>query len=355
MKLVIVAALLVVLAACISASQAPVSLKARANACNGDSKLCSKKYSNVTYVGTHDSFSVGDRSKMGANQEVKVTKQLQDGIRALEIQGQKGEQSQDSPSGINLCHTSCAINDGGSLESYLKDVNNWLKQNPNEVVTIIISNPDNLPVAQWAKGFESSGIKDMAYTSSSGTVSKNDWPTLQEMISKNQRVVVFMDYKTNPKQTNYILPEFSNVWNDPYDQLKIPFNCTPDRFQGHTNQMMYLHNHFINQKKSLFGKSFTVPDTGKLDSTNSKGQVLSSANSCAKDHHNYPTFILVDYYDTAQGGALQAAAQMNGVQYNPPPNFGKSSQSRSGAVAIRALGLTHLAGVAILAIAYYLW
>lgn len=45
-----------------------------ASVCNGDASLCSRLYSNVTYIGAHDSYAVG--SSIADNQDKDVTGQL---------------------------------------------------------------------------------------------------------------------------------------------------------------------------------------------------------------------------------------------------------------------------------------
>ncbi|WFD30238.1 hypothetical protein MSPP1_001255 [Malassezia sp. CBS 17886] len=285
----------------------------RATKCNGYRELCNRQYSNVTVVGTHDSYAVGKLTDLGANQDVNVTMQLNDGVRALQIQGHKSKTS-DGGSGISLCHTDCSIMDGGSADSYLKDVSDWLQQNANDVVTIIVANNDNLPATQWASAFRAAGLDKIAYTAKN-PVPKKKWPTLQDMISQGHRVVVFMDYKTDTNAVPYILPEFKNMWEDPYDQTSQPFNCTADRFDGKTKNMMYLHNHFLDRESNIFGKKFEVPDTSKLNTTNSQNVVLSNVNKCANEHGSYPTVVLVDFYNAESGGVFKAAARMNNVKY----------------------------------------
>jgi hypothetical protein len=58
-----------------------------ATTCNGAAELCSRKYSNVSQIGSHDSAFVG--SFVTDNQDESVTNQLDAGIRFL--QGQVGE------------------------------------------------------------------------------------------------------------------------------------------------------------------------------------------------------------------------------------------------------------------------
>jgi len=86
----------------------PHALTKRAGVCNGDASLCSRLYSNVTYIGAHDSYAIGtlQGAVTGHNQEQSVTQQLNDGIRLLQIQAHKSSNSSSSGSGIELCHSS---------------------------------------------------------------------------------------------------------------------------------------------------------------------------------------------------------------------------------------------------------
>ena len=81
------------------------ALHERATVCNGDSALCSRLYSNVTYIGAHNSYANGTLSSAsgGVNQEKDVTAQLNDGIRLLQNQGHSANNT--GASGINLCHS----------------------------------------------------------------------------------------------------------------------------------------------------------------------------------------------------------------------------------------------------------
>ena len=45
-----------------------------ATSCNGYASLCDKLYSNVTFIGAHDSYAVG--SSIADNQDKSVTDQL---------------------------------------------------------------------------------------------------------------------------------------------------------------------------------------------------------------------------------------------------------------------------------------
>lgn len=299
-----------------SVMAAPSMATKRATECNGKSELCSRKYSNVTFLGAHNSYALGTMAQVSTNQLVGVNAQLSDGVRALQIQGHKSSRSDDTanPSGVLLCHTSCSLG-STPLELYLSNVSDFMNQNPTEVVTLIIANNDNIDVNDWASAFQKNGLDQIAYKPPSDTVTKDQWPTLQEMIDSKQRLVVFMDYKSDLSRVNYIIPEFKNVWENPYDQTSGTFNCTPDRYDGDTSQMMYLINHYRDNVDSIAGQEIKLPARDKLNVTNSVDSIMRDANSCAKQYNSYPTFVLVDFYNVGNGSVFAATSGMNNVAY----------------------------------------
>ena len=99
-------------------------------ACNGQDALCSRAYSNVTFVGSHNSAFVGLLPSQ--NQLVSVEDQLGLGVRFLQAQ------THDLDGTIEMCHTSCVELDAGTLTDYLKPIKTFMDANPNEVVTLLL-------------------------------------------------------------------------------------------------------------------------------------------------------------------------------------------------------------------------
>ncbi|KAK2748009.1 hypothetical protein CKAH01_18115 [Colletotrichum kahawae] len=97
--------------------------------CNGHEHLCNRKYSNVTFVGSHNAIFVGDG--LSHNQNVPVTRQLDMGVRFLTIQ-RHWENDE-----IRMCHSKCWLLDVGMLEDFLLELSGWMKNHPNEVGWII--------------------------------------------------------------------------------------------------------------------------------------------------------------------------------------------------------------------------
>jgi hypothetical protein len=153
------------------------------SACNGNAALCSRQYSNVTHVGSHDSAFVGPL--VTDNQYISVTRQLNMGVRFLQAQ------THNEGGTIELCHTSCVLRDAGPLADYLSEIKAWLDQNPNEVLTVLLTNGDAIPVSQFGSAFVASGLDQMAFLPGT-TLAMGEWPTLQSMISAGTRLVVFM-------------------------------------------------------------------------------------------------------------------------------------------------------------------
>jgi len=191
--------------------------------CNGDSRLCERKYSEVTFVGTHNSYASKSSTdslhlisgltavvdgkgglpgvaNVASNQYIDVPAQLEMGIRFLQAQTHVADDV------LRVCHTSCSLYDGGSLEDWLKQVNSFLtdEKNRNEVVTLLITNPENYPIEKWADIFKSSGLENLVYTPSSEPGTRENWPTMGQLITDNTRVVVFMDYNSDQAKVPYM-------------------------------------------------------------------------------------------------------------------------------------------------------
>lgn len=182
-----------------------------ADTCNGHAELCQRSYANVTYLGAHDSYAVGD--SLFANQAKPVEDQLADGIRVLQLQTHKNNGA------IHLCHTACNFLDDGPLDEYLAKVQTWAEANPSEVVTLIVTNPELTDPSEFGQAFQKAGLDKRAYKPPQPTTAFNEWPTLGSLIDAGTNVVVFMDSKADTSKVDYIIPEWGNIWEDAYSEL----------------------------------------------------------------------------------------------------------------------------------------
>jgi hypothetical protein len=255
-----------------------------------------------------------------------VLNQLADGIRGLQFETQKPNAS----SAIRLCHTSCNLLDVGTLESYLATVKGWLDQHPYEVIAIIMGNNNGqdtrIPVTDYVIPFQDSGIMEYLWTPPSASLNLTDWPTLAEMIIRNQRVVVMMDYGTDQSQVPWLLSEFDYQWETPFSPTDPAFPCTqqrpPNQAEDVSRNRMYMMNHNLNIQVSFPGvSSILIPAYSLLDQVNAvsgNGSVGLNVQNCEKMWNRPPNWILVDYYNYGNfnGSVFQVAATANNVTYN---------------------------------------
>ena len=209
------------------------SSQSTSTACNNSPDLCNVSYGNITHLGAHDSPFVRDESNgftTSGNQFYDSVAQLDAGVRLLSAQVHRTNGSDGNPA-WHLCHTSCQLLDVGTLSDWLSTIKAWLDSNPNEVVTILLVNSDKASAETLAAEYQSAGIVPYVYTPASASPPQV-WPTLNELISANTRLVSFV---TNlPAASNaaapYLMDEFAYVFETAFENFSpSDFNCTVDR------------------------------------------------------------------------------------------------------------------------------
>ena len=293
-------------------------------ACNNSPQLCSRSYSNITHLGAHDSpfltntssnsdtFSIGD----AGNQHVDSTAQLSAGVRLLTAQ------VHNNNGAWHLCHSSCSLLDAGPLSAWLSGIRSWLQQHPNDVVTILLVNSDGASAADLDSEFQAANIKSYAYTPPSTTTALETWPTLQEMIASNTRLVTFVASlaPSSNSVAPYLLDEFTFVFENPYNNTSpSDFSCDAERppaVSGQTTTAvssgrLSLVNHFLYQQNGLGIQS---PNTSYITTTNGAngvGNLQQAASNCSSVYGRTPAFLLIDFVD--QGSAIDIVNDLNGI------------------------------------------
>ncbi|KAK0514303.1 hypothetical protein JMJ35_002920 [Cladonia borealis] len=306
----------------VSRTTSPSAIPTNTQACNNYPEFCNRKYSNITYVGAHNSPFVAPHNA-AANQDLGVLDQLNDGIRLL-----TGETHYNATTNtISYCHSSCDLLDVGTAEEYFTNVSSWISTHPYDVVTLLLVNSDFIGVGNYTTPLINSGLAKYAYIPPVVPMNISNWPTLSEMILTGKRAVIFMDYDANQTEVPYILDEFSQIWETPFSPTNISFPCTEQRPPGLSTQdaegRMYLANHNLNTEINLAGTSILVPNTVLINQTNGlngTGSLGLMANNCAAEWPRPPNFLLVDYYNDGSypGSVFEVAAEINNVTYNRP-------------------------------------
>ncbi|RGP68104.1 plc-like tim beta alpha-barrel domain-containing [Fusarium longipes] len=269
-------------------------------ACNGHDELCSRKYSEITFIGAHNSAFVG--KKPSQNQHASVTEQLDLGIRFLQVQ------TRNKNGNIQLCHSHCWLLNQGPLENYLKDISSWMVKNPDQVVTLLLTNHDALSIEQFDAVFNSTGLKEFAFRPEK-KLSLNEWPTLEELIDNGTRLLVFMDHHTNESKVDYIISEFDYFWETPFGELNPSFpTCKVHRPEnGNPTELMGIMNHMLNDDYL----SIIIPSHGRAKETNSAKSIQSQADLCKSEWGMRPNVVLLDWVDV--GDAIAVQLSLNGL------------------------------------------
>lgn len=269
-------------------------------------------------MGAHDVAFLRDSStsfSTSGNQFYNATKALSAGLRLMQAQVHNLNGT------LELCHTTCTLLDGGSLLTWLEEINYWMDNNPNEVVTLLLVNSDDESAATFGTVFSSSGISKYGYTPTSTTGPISTWPTLQTLITANTRLITFIASITYDSTFPYLLPEFNYVFETAFGVTSLDgFNCTLDRpssvsssASGISAGYMGLLNHFADTAEA-FG--ITIPAVSEIQTTNSPstnttGALGTHGELCASEWGVKPTFILVDFWNV--GPSVSTADILNGV------------------------------------------
>ncbi|KAJ2613078.1 hypothetical protein H4S08_002406 [Coemansia sp. RSA 1365] len=311
------------------------------NSCNGYGELCSKRFNEVAYATTHNSYAHGDN--IAANQNKDIRQQLDDGIRGFMLDLYKlGSGSSNEP---YLCHTSCTLLNGGKLVDALKDFKTFLDANKREVVTIFIENGQPFSATEMAKAFKDAGLEDYAFSPSDASSSSSaddssakdafEWPSLTDMIDAGKRLVVFTDSKADAA-VPWILNEGSYAVQTSFAvEEGSSFDCKPLK----QIQPLWVMNHFVFTNYTVLGYNFERPAPNSAGSVNTLNSIVDQSKLCSSAGH-FANFVTVDYYDV--GDTFKAVAKINGVDYKSTavdtfPNDSKDDATSAAATSSTAV------------------
>lgn len=308
-------------------------------ACNGAAALCGRRVDQVVFPGAHNAMSNAEiEGWMFPHHEHAIARQLQDGVRALlidvhygirtggrvktdldregvsreEIEKAIGPEATaaavrirdrlvggtEGDRGIYLCHGFCEL---GAYEvgPTLRAIREFLVQHPGEVVIVIFE--DYVTPADLARPFAESGLLDFVYE---GATAK--WPTLHELISRNQRLIVFAE--SGRPGLAWLHPAFEAFQETPYTfRTAAEMTCRPNR--GGTAGSLFQVNHWI--------ETTPTPRPSNAAVVNAYDFLLSRARLCQRERRRLPNLVAVDFYAT--GDLLRVARTLNGLEDDSGP------------------------------------
>lgn len=257
--------------------------------CNGHVALCGRRFDEVVFPMTHNSFSAKEAgfSQINANQVHPVATQLADGVRGLMLDVElSGEE-------VILCHGPCLLGQLSHVD-ILADIADFLADNPREIVTIIYQ--DSAPVDALAADLAAAGLDQLAFTYAGGP-----FPTLGEMIDADTRLVVTAEVGGPPPAWFHHVWDLT--WDTPYTWHSVDeFSCALNR--GAQVNPLFLINHWLSTDLDL-------PSEEGAKQVNVYDVLYARAVGCMQETGDLPNFIGVDFYN--YGDLFAVVDALNGV------------------------------------------
>ena len=266
--------------------------------CNCYTELCQKRYDQVAYLTTHNAFNSQQDNFSFPNQSYSITRQLVDGVRALMIDVYDKD-------GVPTVYHSTSLLGSHPLSQNLKEIYDFMVNNPKEIVTIIFE--CYVTAAAIESELNTAGLLSMTF------IKTNDsqWPTLQHLIDSGKRLVIFTDKKdasANQKWYHY-------VWNY---AVETSFSVTDTAglnssfIRGNASNDLFILNHF------LVSKTFGTGVKSKAEIANSNPFFIQRAKKSIAETSKFPNFVTVDFYEV--GNCLDVINELNGVVSSIPTN-----------------------------------
>ena len=261
--------------------------------CNGYIDLCSKAYNEVAYLTSHNAYSNSEDSYYFPNQNLNIPHQLDLGVRALmlDIYEHEGD--------LMLYHS---VSELGFtyLVDVLLQIKYFLINNPNEILTLILE--DYSTTTALNNTIDNVGLNSYLYSHSEYSPF---WPSLQEMIDSNQRLIIFTDNDDlNAPETLHFIWNFAVETH--FDVTNIEdFDCAFNR--GNEQNDLFIFNHFISNYNLYLTNSELY--LNEIEQVNGSIFLTQRLSECISETGKFPNFIAIDFIDLGQ--PMQVVNEIN--------------------------------------------
>ncbi|XP_074348466.1 PI-PLC X domain-containing protein At5g67130-like [Apium graveolens] len=266
-------------------------------------------FNKYAFLTTHNSYAIDGEPLhtpfprlCPKNQEDNVTMQLNNGVRALMLD------TYDFEEDIWLCHSfEGKCHDYTAFEpamDTLIEIEAFLSANPSEIVTLILEDYVHTPNG-LTKLFTDAGLMKYWFPVTSMPQNGQDWPLVSDMVTKNQRLLVFTSIESKQAdegiayQWNFMV---ENQYGDGGMEAGNCFNRGESSLLNDTSKSLVLVNYFP-----------TVPIKLLACGENSEDLNDMLYTCYAAAGNRWANFVAVDFYKRSEGGGtFQAVDTLNG-------------------------------------------
>ena len=274
--------------------------------CNGSIDLCPKQYNEVAYLTTHNAFNSDEDGLLFPNQSYNIASQLNDGVRGLMIDVY-------NHFGTPTAYHSVFMLGTIPLSDIFNDIKTFLDNNPSEIVTIILE--CYVTANNIEDEINQSGLSNYLYTHNNSI----GWPTLQNMIDNDNRLVIFTDENDASSSQNWYHYTWDYAVETHYSVVSInDFTCDFNR--GDPANDLFIFNHFVTDANLGYGLY------DESDDVNANPFFINRALDCQSQTNKFPNFVTVDYYELGDG--LAVVDQLNGLIATSSINISNSKAER---------------------------
>lgn len=301
----------------------------------------STPYNQICFLTSHNSFSsVAYGYFPYAQQAWSITDQLKNGVRALMLDTYtyKGllntvtaavGLSLGSKPQVVLCHGSCDLSSTllrparagvQTLDSALKEVEDFLKNNGTEVVTIIL---ENYVMDEEFLNTAFNRVRRFIFTPQDMNGVHNEWPTLTWMVNNNKRLVLFSD----TTETSRLFFKWDHIAESQYGTVN-PKEAAKERERSQnyrfSDRSFYLLNFFPHFPLPTTVESWVsirkllehLWKNNNFTEINGKGIRACVQESITNTFQGrYPNFIALDYVNF--GDPVKLVNEINAMAQDP--------------------------------------
>jgi len=291
--------------------------------CNREEALCARSYNEVSYATMHNAFATSQDGFVIAQHRACMRSGLKSGIRAFMLDAYLITASDE----LKLCHESCVLG-SSSLTKTLGTFEEFLRLNPREVVTIIWEfkvegqqkrSPQDIASLKrlFVLAMKSTGL--LPYLHSQIPQYSQEWPTLDDMIATNSRLVSLSDTRAYLDEL-WDMHTYDHAIETKFDsksKAELDKSCVLDRGLSRYNSLLIL-NHFT--VMGAIGIDITVTDTlaeftgiDNLLGINREPYMWNRISDCAQCLGRLPNFVAVDFWESSD--VIQVVQKLNTVSF----------------------------------------